>query len=86
MKSAEMQNEIIKKEVHLCWISFSYTWKSYSIQMKRFVLEIYFSERFEVFYTVWYAFLHECESYLVVQILEGCLFLLRNPVCGIVTG
>lgn len=71
--SGDTQNEILKKEYILCWISFSYTQKSYSMQMEKFVLETYFSEYFKMFYTTWYAFLleREDELYLVVRVLEG---------------
>lgn len=70
--SGEVQNENYKKYI-LCWISSSCTQKSYSMQMKRFVLETYLSEHLKVFYTAWYAFLRqrEDELYLVVQVLEG---------------
>lgn len=60
--------------------------KSYSMWMKRLVLEVSFSERSAVFYSVCCAFLHECENelHLVIQVL-GEHFLLRSPESGIVT-
>lgn len=83
----EMQSEIKKKYI-LCWVSFSYSQKSYSMQMKRLELKTCIFECFNAFHgmvLVFYtAFLLEHDELnLVVQVLEG--HLLRNPRTGILT-